>query len=280
MTHNDDHDDFGGLHRDLLATGAVLDRRGLLRMAARLGAGFGAVQLLGCGGSSGSDSTSGTPTAPSTPAPSGACSLIPQETAGPYPGDGSNGANVLPVTGVVRSDIRTSFGGLNGTADGVPLTIALTIVSSSTCAVLSGYAVYLWHCDRLGRYSLYTSGAVNQNYLRGVQETDANGRVSFTSIYPACYTGRWPHIHFEVFRSLSAATNVANKIATSQIALPKGTNDQVYATSGYEQSVTNQAQVTLASDMVFSDGSSLELATMSGSVAGGFTATLTVAVSV
>ena len=96
MTHNDDHDDFGGLHRDLLATGAVLDRRGLLRMAARLGAGFGAVQLLGCGGSSGNDSTSGTPTAPSTAAPSGACSLIPQETAGPYPGDGSNGPNVLP----------------------------------------------------------------------------------------------------------------------------------------------------------------------------------------
>ena len=78
----------------------------------------------------------------------------------------------------------------------------------------------------------------------------------------------------------SAATNVANKIATSQIALPKATNDQVYATAGYEQSVTNQAQVSLASDMVFSDGSSLELATMTGSVAGGFTATLTVAVSV
>ena len=182
---------------------------------------------------------------------------------------------------MVRSDIRSSFAGLSGTADGVPLTIALTIVSSSTCAVLAGHAVYLWHCDRLGPLlPVYSGGVTNQNYLRGVQETDANGRVSFTSIYPACYTGRWPHIHFEVFRSLSAATNVANKIATSQIALPKGTSDQVYATAGYEQSVTNQAQVTLASDMVFSDGSSLELATMTGSVAGGFTATLTVAVSV
>ena len=35
---------------------------------------------------------------------------IPEETAGPYPGDGSNGANVLTESGVVRSDITSSFG--------------------------------------------------------------------------------------------------------------------------------------------------------------------------
>ena len=85
-------------------------------------------------------------------------------------------------------------------------------------------------------------------------------------------------IHFEVYPSLAASTNVANKIATSQIALPKAACDLVYATSGYEQSVTNLSQITLATDMVFSDGSSLELATMSGSVTSGFTAALSVAV--
>jgi protocatechuate 3,4-dioxygenase beta subunit len=138
--------------------------------------------------------------------------------------------------------------------------------------------VYIWHCDRAGGYSLYSQGVTNQNYLRGVQEADASGRVSFTSIFPGCYAGRWPHIHFEVYPSLAAATSVANKIATSQIALPKATCDLVYATAGYEQSITNLSQVTLASDMVFSDGSSLELATVTGSVATGFTAALTVAV--
>jgi protocatechuate 3,4-dioxygenase beta subunit len=272
---HDDHDDFGGLHRDLLATGAAMDRRGMLKLAARLSGAVGALQLFGCGGSAASPTS---PTTTTTTTTSSACSTIPSETQGPYPGDGSNGPNVLNLTGVVRSDIRPSFAGLSGTADGVPLTIVLTIVSASTCAPLAGRAVYLWHCDRAGRYSLYSSGATDQNYLRGVQEADSSGRVTFTSIYPACYSGRWPHIHFEVYPSLSAATSVANKSATSQIALPKATNDLVYATSGYEASVSNMSRVTLATDNVFSDGSSLELATVTGSVAGGFTAALTVAV--
>ena len=280
-----DHDDFGGLHRDLRATGAAINRRGVLRLGARLGAAIGALQLVGC-----SDSpTSPTPTiatitttpttTTTTPPSTTTCSRVPEETAGPYPADGSNGPTVLTASGVVRRDITTSFAGLSGTAQGVPLTIDLTIVSASTCAPLAGRAVYLWHCDREGRYSLYTQGVTNQNYLRGVQETDANGRVSFASIYPACYSGRWPHIHFEVYPSLAAATNQNNKVATSQIALPKATNDLVYAVAGYEQSVRNAAQVTLTSDMVFSDGSSLELATVTGSVAGGLTATLSVAVN-
>jgi hypothetical protein len=35
----------------------------------------------------------------------------------------------------------------------------------------------------------------------------------------------------------------------------------VYATDGYEQSRTNMSQVSLASDMVFSDGADLETPT-------------------
>jgi protocatechuate 3,4-dioxygenase beta subunit len=263
MNDHRDHDDFGGLHRDLVATGAAIDRRGLFRLAAR----FGASAL----------SPSNTQTV--TGSGSSTCSTkVPEETQGPYPGDGSNGPNVLGQTGVVRSDIRSSFAGLSGAADGIPLTVALTIVSAASCSPLAGRAIYLWHCDRPGRYSLYSSGVTNQNYLRGVQEADANGRVTFATIFPGCYAGRWPHIHFEVYPSLAVAASVANRIATSQIALPKTACDQVYATSGYESSVTNFSQVSLASDMVFSDGASLELATMSGSVAGGLTAALTIAV--
>jgi len=281
--HGDDHDDMGGLQRDLAATGAVIDRRGMLRLAARFGVGAGMLQMLGCGG--------GTPTSPTTTSTTGGnttpanggttsstCSAIPQETAGPFPGDGSNGPMVLNLAGVVRNDIRSSFAGLSGVADGIPLTIVLTLVSRSTCSPLAGQAVYLWHCDRQGRYSLYSSGVANQNFLRGVQAADSNGQVTFTSIFPGCYAGRWPHLHFEVYQSLSAATSVANKTATSQIALPKAACDQVYATAGYESSVANLSRVTLASDNVFSDGSALELATISGSVAGGLTASLTVAV--
>ena len=269
--HHDDHDDFGGLQRDLLQTGTSMDRRNALRMAARLGMGFSALQLLGCAAAT--DSTSSITTS------NGTCSKIPEETAGPYPGDASNGPNVLNQTGVVRSDIRSSFAGLSGTAAGIPLNIELTIVSAASCAPLASYAVYLWHCDALGRYSLYSAGATTQNYLRGVQAAEANGKVTFTSIFPGCYSGRWPHIHFEVYRSLSAATSVGNKIATSQLALPKSACDLVYATSGYTGSSANLSQTSLSSDMVFSDGSALELATVSGTTAAGMTSQLTVTVS-
>ena len=280
--HDTDHDDFGGLHRDLQATGAAMNRRGLLRLAARVGISAAALPLFGCGGSSPtspSNTSAGTGTSSGGGTGTNSCSTrIPEETAGPYPDDGSNGPDVLGLTGVVRNDIRSSFAGLSGTAQGVPLTIVLNLVSSSTCAPLAGQAVYLWHCDRSGRYSLYSAGATDQNYLRGVQAADSSGTVTFTSIFPACYSGRWPHIHFEVYPSLSAATSVSNKSATSQIALPKASCDEVYATAGYEQSVTNLSRVSLATDGIFSDGASLELATMTGSVTGGLTATLTVAV--
>lgn len=278
----DDHDDHGGLHRDLLATGRSIDRRAMLRAAAGLGVGLGALQLFGCSDAAtltGAD-TSTDGTTDTTPATgNGTCSRVPEETAGPYPGDGSNGANVLNQTGVVRSDIRSSFAGLSGTAVGIPLTVNLTIVSASSCAPLANRAVYLWHCDRSGNYSLYSSGVTNQNYLRGVQAADSNGRLSFTTIFPGCYSGRWPHIHFEVFENLTVATNVNNKIATSQIALPKATCDLVYATSGYDASVRNLAGITLATDNVFSDGAALQLATVTGSVSEGFTAALTVAIA-
>ena len=111
-----------------------------------------------------------------------------------------------------------------------------------------------------------------------MQAADANGIVTFTSIYPGCYSGRWPHIHFEVYQSLAKASSVANEVATSQIAMPLASNNLVYATSGYESSATNQSRITLAADNVFSDGASLELATLSGDVTNGMKAALTVAV--
>ena len=208
-------------------------------MAASFGASAGVVQLLGC--SSTGDLT-GTDGSGNTNTGGAACpSRIATETAGPFPGEGSNGPNVLHLTGVVRNDIRTSFGTLNGTAAGIPMTIALTLVSATPCAPLVNRAVYLWHCDRAGLYSIYSAGATNQNDRRGVAATDANGQVSFTPIFPACYPGLWPHIHSKVSTSLATATNVANKIATSQIALPKATCDLVYATTGYSQSASFQS---------------------------------------
>ena len=123
----------------------------------------------------------------------------------------------------MRSDIRSSIGSASGTAEGVPLTFELTVTDTAAgCAPLAGAAVYLWHCDREGGYSMYSEGVEDENYLRGVQETDADGKLTFTSIFPACYSGRWPHVHFEVYASVADATGGGEPIATSQLALPAG----------------------------------------------------------
>ncbi len=205
---------------------------------------------------------------------------IPQETAGPYPGDGSNGPNVLEASGVVRQDITSSFGTSTSTAEGVPLTVTLTLLDNANgCTPLAGAAVYAWHCDREGRYSMYDSGLQNENYLRGVQEADANGQVTFKTIYPGAYSGRWPHIHFEVFESMSNATAAGQVLAVSQIALTEAACKEVYASAGYESSAQNFPRTTLKSDNVFGDdGGIYQLATMSGSVAAGYAAGLNVTV--
>ena len=186
--------------------------------------------------------------------------------------------NVLDDSGIVRTDIRSSFGASTTVAPGIPLTIALTVRDAATGTALAGRGVYLWHCDREGRYSLYSTGAENENYLRGVQETDANGTVTFTSIYPACYPGRWPHIHFEVYQDVATAVASGPIVKTSQIALPAETSAEVYGTAGYEQSVRNLSQISLQTDNVFrDDGGIHQIATMTVA-ANGYTAALSIGV--
>ena len=248
----------------------MLDRRALL---SGLGLGLTGLGLAACGDEE-------TAVATDTTGSSSALTEIPDETAGPYPGDGSNGANVLTQSGVVRRDIRSSFGGSTTTAAGVPMTLVLDVVDMvDDDAPLAGAAVYVWHCDREGAYSLYADGLEDENYLRGVQVADADGRVTFTSIVPACYSGRWPHVHFEVYPDVASTTDAANAVATSQLALPESLCDAVYAISGYEQSVDNLADVTLASDNVFSDDSAAtQLPTVSGDTSSGYAVSLRVGV--
>ena len=187
---------------------------------------------------------------------------------------------MLDDSGIVRSDIRSTFGDTDTTtADGVPLTVRLTVRDASTGDAMKGAAVYIWHCDRGGAYSLYSQGLEDVNYLRGVQAADDTGTVTFSSIFPGCYEGRWPHIHFEVYEDVANATSSGPIVKTSQIALPKETCDVVYATSGYEQSVDALARTSLASDMVFGDDGGIhQIASMSGSASKGYVAALTIGV--
>ena len=224
--------------------------------------------------------TGATPAATAAGGTTADCDVIPEETAGPFPGDGSNGPDVLTASGVVRQDIRSSVGEFSGTAEGVPLTIKLAIQdAASDCAALAGAAVYLWHCDREGNYSLYSPGVTDQNYLRGVQAAGADGIVTFTSIFPGCYPGRWPHIHFEVYGDLDPASDDANRIATSQVALPHDACEAAYGADGYGASVQNLKGVTLATDNVFrDDGGAKQLGAVTGNVTDGYVVELAVPV--
>jgi len=274
-----EHDDV--FHRGLaFDLGTVMRRRRLLGLLA----GVGAATLVGCSTSDGTgqaaENAGSTATTATAAATGGSCAEIPEETAGPFPGDGSNGPNVLTQSGIVRTDIRSSFGTGARVAAGVPLTVNLTIVDTGKgCAAYAGAAVYLWHCDRDGAYSLYSSGLAAENYLRGVQAADGTGLVTFRSIFPGAYSGRWPHIHFEVYANLAGATSARGKVATSQLALPPAICQTVYATDGYSASLRNLAGSSLSTDMVFGDdGGVHQLATVTGSVDSGLVANLTVPV--
>lgn len=266
----------------------LMSRRSVLGL---VGLGFGAAALAACTplvSTSPAATTTGGSTLPATPSLTASATTptaapadipageIPDETAGPYPGDGSNGPDVLEQSGIVRSDIRSSLAG-GSTAEGVPMTLRLTILDTANGDIpFAGAAVYVWHCDAAGRYSMYSSGVESENYLRGVQIADASGTVTFSSIVPACYSGRWPHIHFEVYPDAAAMTDAANAIATSQIALPEDVCSAVYALPAYAGSTRNLAQVSLASDNVFGDdGGALQQATTSGDPASGYDVALT-----
>lgn len=297
------HRNFGkdhGLGHDVKAFDRLIARRRALGLLGAVGT---TALVAACGGegssSSGTTSATATPTptpsatatATPTPTPSatatGTCGTAAGETAGPYPADGTNSSNgvtsnALVASGIVRSDIRSSFIGSSTVAPGIPLSLTLTLANvNSSCAPLVGYAVYLWHCDRDGRYSLYD--LPTESYLRGVQVTDSNGQVTFTTIFPGCYAGRYPHIHFEVFSSLANANSGRYAVLTSQLALPAAACSTVYASTGYGTSQTNYASTSISGDNVFGDNTTAQMAvmtpTLSGSVAAGYTGSTTIGIA-
>lgn len=285
-----DHDDFGGLIRDRFR---LVERRQALQW-------FGALGMTGilaaCTSESDSaESTEQTTTtgqaattessavdadadtgstddaAASAPEPIDVDEIA-DETAGPFPADGTNGPNLLETEGIVRTDLRTSIGDLSGTAEGVPTTIDLTVVDADTGLPMAGAAVYLWHCTADGQYTIYE--LEDQNYLRGMQAADEAGRLSFTTIFPGCYEGRWPHCHFEVYRSLDEAAVGSQAIKTSQLAFPEAECELVFEDSRYGNSSSNLSELSLDSDGVFEDGWDDQMATVSGSIDQGYTASL------
>jgi protocatechuate 3,4-dioxygenase beta subunit len=206
---------------------------------------------------SGSGTTSGTTS-------SGSCTTTPSETEGPFP-------TKTPSSFVTNN--------ITGDRTGVPLTIKITINNKNgSCAALSGVIVDIWHCDKDGNYSEYGGSGMQSvnyttvNFLRGRQVTDANGLVSFTSIFPGWYSGRAPHVHIHVYDASG------NSLLVTQIAFPADVCNTVYTTAtNYYTRGTQDTSNT--QDNVFSDTLASELATVTGSVANGYILTKDITVA-
>ncbi len=273
--HLDDHD--RGLAFDL---GTLIERRRMLGLVGLAGTGaFLAACTFSFGGEKNRTGTA---------ADGSVCVKDPFETNGPFPADGSNSKNgavqnVLTQSGVMRQDVRTSFAGMTPVADGTQLDLTLTLVDvARACALKAGHVVYIWHCDAEGRYSLYDT--TDRNYLRGVGVTDDKGVVKFTTVFPGCYAGRWPHIHFEVFADLTTAVSGSGSLLVSQFALPGEVAKALYAGNPiYAGSVANFAGMSMANDLVFSDNTAEQKAAMTLTLAGdaksGFKGTGTIGIA-
>lgn len=270
---------------ELVDQGAGFDAETLVtrrRLLGLVGAGVGAIALAACYPGSSSSSGAGSVSGSTTTSTSGSLiAEIPEETNGPYPADGTNGVNVLQESGIVRSDLTSSLDG-GTTVEGVPfeLTFVVTDMANGN-APFVGAAVYAWQCDAQGLYSMYSRGAEDETYLRGIQIADANGELTFKTIVPGCYTGRWTHIHFEVYSDEQSATEVANVIATSQLAFPPDMLTDIYALDAYAGSAENLAGVgtAISDDGIFAEGDwNLQVPTITGDVNSGYVGKLAVGV--
>jgi protocatechuate 3,4-dioxygenase beta subunit len=212
----------------------------------------GAALAFGCGGSPTSPDTSSTATT-TTGSTNAACAITPGETAGPYPS----------LIDLFRSDIRD---GRTGTL----LTLSVKVVNvNAACAAVANANVEVWHCDSAGNYSEYGTQTA-QTYLRGIQTTNSNGEVTFTTIYPGWYQGRATHIHLEV-----TINGVSRKI--TQIAFPESVNNIVYRSGVYASRGTNPT--SNLSDGIFADSLASELVTPAGDATSGYTASCQIGVS-
>jgi protocatechuate 3,4-dioxygenase beta subunit len=249
------------------------EKRGVSRREAleAISAAMGMAVAAACGGSPTSPTTTSA-TSPGTTTTttgggittSGSCVVTPEETAGPYP----DRLGMISNPTYYRRDVTEGKSGL-------PVMLVLTVVNvRNSCSPVANAVVEIWQCDASGNYSEYSQPGFNgtgQTFLRGLQTTDANGAATFQTIYPGWYQGRATHIHVEVF--VNAAL-----VKTTQIAFPESESAAVYSTGVYASRGRNPT--SNASDNVFSDGTQYELATLSGSATSGYTAALTIGVSV
>jgi protocatechuate 3,4-dioxygenase beta subunit len=181
-------------------------------------------------------SPSEVPTATPTPG-SLSCVVKPAQTEGPFFVDEK--LNRADVT----SDTDEPF-----VTDALPMRLRVAVygVDGQTCTPLQGAQVDIWHTSAEGVYSDIASGSIQskdtrgETYLRGFQRADAEGIVTFLTIFPGWYVGRTTHIHFTV--RLYDAAGDQTYAFTSQMYFDDAVSDAVFATAPYDTRGTRRVR--------------------------------------
>jgi protocatechuate 3,4-dioxygenase beta subunit len=193
-----------------------------------------------------------------------ACEEWPRETPGPFP--------TKDPEKLLIADIR-------GDRSGIEMKVRITIQNkNNNCRALPGALVDIWHCDKDGYYSEYGGSGMQRanlqsvHFLRGRQQADKNGLVSFTTIFPGWYRGRAPHIHVEIFNG------GGKSLLITQIAFPTKICDAVY-TKATQYYTRGRQDTSNESDGVFANSLADQLASVSGNIENGFVLSNTIIVN-
>ncbi len=171
------------------------------------------------------------------------CIVKPEQTEGPYFVDEQ----------LLRSDLRLDpTDGSVRTGMPLRLNLRLSTIAANACSPLAGVLVDVWHNDARGEYSDVRDRKYDnrgKKFLRGYQVTDANGLVSFDTIYPGWYPGRTVHIHFKVRTSPSGERG---EEFISQLYFDDTVTDEVHAAPDY--AIDGQRKTRNRDDRIFRKG--------------------------
>ncbi|WP_211468218.1 intradiol ring-cleavage dioxygenase [Collimonas silvisoli] len=187
------------------------------------------------------------------------CTLTPEQEEGPFYIGGE----------ALRSNLIED-------RPGIPLVLRIQLIDAKHCVPLQNASIEVWSCDASGEYSGFSSvpfggpdhmpppgkphGAPppgmpphhapsnQKTFLRGIQRTNTEGRLEFTTLYPGCYEGRVNHIHIKV-RVADASVQGGRVAHTGQIFLPEQVSKAVLALKPYSEHRTKRT--SLEEDHVF-----------------------------
>ncbi|GKV96939.1 intradiol ring-cleavage dioxygenase [Pectobacterium aroidearum] len=160
------------------------------------------------------------------------CPLTTEQIVGPYFVDYK----------ILRRDITES-------QPGIPLLLKIKVIDGVSCEPVDNILVDIWHCNARGKYSGWSFispdkeattdevGTVNRtdstSFFRGIQPTDQNGVVRFTTIFPGFYAGRATHIHVAIRRPSKNPLEKEHFAFVGQLYFPEDLCRVVYNNEPY-----------------------------------------------